>query len=348
MTRSDAATGSAPADIEIPRARPQWVTRLVGRFLDIAIWPTLMLLRLTVGVLPRRFGLGAAAGLGRFLAQVASWQAVRRNLRVIAGRGSEPGPAALTADVGAALTHELQTIVDIVKVLDQRTVPLEDIVDAEGEENLAKALELGKGAILLSSHTGNWELSAAWIGSRGHPLNVMYYEQLSQVLDGYLKRIRESFGCKMHHQRRGLKSAIHALRSNEIVAFVADQDGTKNGVFAEFFGVLVSVPVGPVRLALKYGCPIVHTWNHRLPDGRYKQVFQPPYVATGEGEEAEIELVRRMLGGFEQLIKSDPPQWLLSYDRFKLRHVPRLEELGLAPRAFSDQRWIQNRESTRR
>src|SRR5690606_28337645 len=105
-----------------------------------------------------------------------------------------------------------------------------------------------RGVILLSSHFGNWELAAAWIGSRGIPFNVMYYEQLSQVLDRYFKRMRESYGCKMHHQRRGLKSAINALRRNEVAAFVADQDGSKNGIFAEFFGVLVSVPVGPVRL----------------------------------------------------------------------------------------------------
>ena len=330
-----------PADIEIPRARAPWLTRLLMRVLDVFVWPALMVMRGVIAVVPRRTALEVARGLGALLSWF-EWPVVRRNLRVIAGRGSEPGRAELAAGVRATLTHQLLTIVDIVKVLDQRAEPLEAIAEAEGEEHLRAALALGRGVVLLSSHTGNWEFAAAWIGSRGMPFNVMYYEQLSAVLNGYLKRVRESYGCRMHHQRRGLKSAIQALRANEIVAFVADQDGTRNGMFAELFGVLVSAPVGPVKLALKYGCPIVHTWNHRLADGRYRQVFRPYYLG-GSGEEAEQALVRRMLGEFEEVIRSDPPQWLLSYDRFKLRHVPRLEELGLAERAFAEQRWIQRR-----
>lgn len=338
-----AQSPAAPADIEVPRARPPWLTRLFVRVLDVAIWPTLTLLRITVALLPRSAGLAAARGLAAVVSRMLAFGAVRRNLRVVAGRGNEPGEAELAHGVRISLAHQLQTIVDIIKVLDQRAVPLDAVVRADGEQNLRAALARGRGVILLSSHVGNWELAAAWIGSRGIPFNVMYYEQLSGVLDGYLKRIRESYGCKMHHQRRGLKSAIQALKRNEVAAFVADQDGTRNGVFAEFFGVLVSVPVGPVRLALKYGCPIVHTWNHRLPDGSYRQVFAPPYTPEGVGDAAESALVRRMLADFETVVKADPLQWLLSYDRFKLRHVPRLEELGLAERAYADQRWIQKR-----
>lgn len=343
MPGDQMVVAARPADIEVPRARPPWLTRMFVRVLDVAIWPTLMLLRGLVAVLPRGAGLAMARGVAAVVARMTTLPSFRRNLRVIAGRGQEPGEAELDVGVSTALGHQLQTIVDIVKVLDQRAVPLERVVEAQGEEHLRAALAQGRGAILLSSHLGNWELAAAWIGSRGIPFNVMYYEQLSQVLDRYLKRIRESYGCKMHHQRRGLKSAIQALRRNEVAAFVADQDGTRNGIFAEFFGVLVSVPVGPVRLALKYRCPIVHTWNHRLPDGSYRQVFAPPYVPAGEGDEAESALVRRMLLDFETVIRSDPAQWLLSYDRFKLRHLPRLEELGLSERAYADQRWLQQR-----
>ena len=334
---------AAPPDIEVPRARAAWLTRIYVRVLDVAIWPTLLALRAVVAVFPRETGLAIARGLATVAAKLLEFPQVRRNLRVIAGRGAEPGEGALAEGVRAALSHQLQTIVDIVKVLDQRAVPLDSIVQATGEEHLRAALAHGRGVILLSSHFGNWELAAAWIGSRGIPFNVMYYEQLSQVLDRYFKRIRTHYGCKMHHQRRGLKSAIQALKRNEVAAFVADQDGSKNGIFTEFFGVLVSVPVGPVRLAMKYGCPIVQTWNHRLPDGTYRQSFAPPYMADGEGEEAETRLVRRMLSDFETLVKSDPTQWLLGYDRFKLRHVPRLEELGLIERAYADQRWIQRR-----
>jgi KDO2-lipid IV(A) lauroyltransferase len=339
---SGASTVSAADDIEIPKATAPWLIRGLVRVADLIIWPLLQLLRAVVWTFPRRATLEGARRMGIVLGGLSSWPTFRRNLKVIAGRGVPLDPAATRGTIAAGIVHQLQHVVDIVKVLDQRAEPLAELVEAEGERHLTEALAMGRGAILVSSHLGNWELAAAWIAMRGHPLNVVYHDQLSAVLDGYLRRLRESFGCRLHHQRRGLKAAIHSLRRNEVVAFVADQDGTRGGVFAEFFGVLVSVPRGAVRLALKYRCPIVHTWNRRLADGRYRQVFAPAYMPDGaDGDAAEQQLVRRILRDFEGLIREDPAQWLLSYDRFKLRHVPRLEELGLAERAFEDQRWVQ-------
>jgi KDO2-lipid IV(A) lauroyltransferase len=244
--------------------------------------------------------------------------------------------------IARACGHQLQHMVDIIQVLDHCRYPLHALVTGRGDEHLAKALMAGRGVILVSSHMGNWELGAAWIATRGFPLHVLYFEQLSLVLDGYLHRVRCRHGVRMVHQRRGLREAIGALKKNEILGIVADQDGTKNGIFADFFGVLVSIPRGAVRLAIQRQCPLVHTWNLRRPDGSYEQCFSEPYWPPERGgEEAEQLLARRLLADYEVVIRSNPEQWLLSYDRFKLRHVPRLEELALKERAIAEQRWIQ-------
>jgi KDO2-lipid IV(A) lauroyltransferase len=344
--------GSPP--VRVPRARAPWLTRLLFRFLDLLILPALHVVRAVLACVKRERALETARRLARVIAWSTDLATFRRNFRAIRGRDAEPLAPGVEAElVERAAAHQLQHIVDIVKVVDLRAAPLDALVEPVGQEHMDAALARGRGVILVSSHLGSWELAAAWIGSRGWPLNVLYYEQLSRVLDRYLNGLREAHGCRMLHQRRGLKEALRALDRGEILGVVADQDGTRSGLFVEFFGVLVSVPRGPVRLALSRGCPIVETWNQRLPDGRYRQVFGPPILPPGagdgdggagrRGEAAERELARRVLAGFESVIRSDPTQWLLSYDRFKLRHLPRLEELGLAERAFADQIWLQGR-----
>ncbi|MBI4859262.1 MAG: lysophospholipid acyltransferase family protein [Candidatus Riflebacteria bacterium] len=332
-----------PRDVEIPRARPPWITRLIGRLSDVIVVPALIGLRAVLAMVRREPAMRWAERLGALLARVLPLTTFRRNLRAIAGRDSPAAPAdQVRCVVVRSTVHQLQHVVDIVKVLDQRAVPLPELVICAGEEHLDRALSQGRGVVLLAAHLGNWEITAAWIGSRGHKLSVLYFEQLSPALDRYLNRVRQSFGVGMLHQRRGLKSAVRALGRNELVGFVTDQDGTASGVFTDFFGLLVSAPRGAARVAMRYRCPLVHVWNLRLPDGRYRLTFEEPIDPPDRsGEEEERSLTGRILRGFEETIRSDPSQWLLSYDRFKLRHVDRLKELGLIDRALREQLWLQ-------
>jgi KDO2-lipid IV(A) lauroyltransferase len=330
--------GSSPAEVVIPRAQAPWLSRAIFRAADVLLFPLLHFARMVLGRLERRAALAAAARLGAVLTHFGDVATFRRNLRVVRRDGDSPEAGRLIA---AAMGHQIQHMVDIIQVLDHGRVPLLALVEGKGDEHLAQAREAGRGVILVSSHMGNWELGAAWIAARGFPLHVLYFEQLSLVLDGYLHRVRCRHGLHMVHQRRGLREAIGALKKNEILGVVADQDGTRNGVFAEFFGVLVSIPRGAMRLAIQRQCPLVHTWNLRRPDGSYEQCFSPAYWPPQDGPEAEQLLARRILSDYETVIRENPEQWLLSYDRFKLRHVPRLEELSLKDRAIAEQRWIQ-------
>src|SRR3989338_6482813 len=46
-------------------------------------------------------------------------------------------------------------------------------VAVEGRENMDQALSLGRGAIILSAHIGNWELGGMAMGLLGYPLNAV-------------------------------------------------------------------------------------------------------------------------------------------------------------------------------
>ena len=54
---------------------------------------------------------------------------------------------------------------------------LERMVSIEGTEHLAAALKAGKGAVVISSHYGNWELLAWKLAVCGYPLTAVGREQ---------------------------------------------------------------------------------------------------------------------------------------------------------------------------
>ena len=47
------------------------------------------------------------------------------------------------------------------------------MADFTGLENLDAALEKGKGVIMISGHTGNWEMTAGSLASKGYKVNAI-------------------------------------------------------------------------------------------------------------------------------------------------------------------------------
>lgn len=308
--------------------RGPWSPR-ARALLDAVVTPLLYVILITLRVLPRAFLLGLSARLAALAARLLRVGVARRNLRAV--HGASLGSDDERALVARGLEHLLATLVDVVKVLDQGSPAPEAICALEGREHLEAAVAEGRGVVLVSLHTGNWEVGAARIGALGHPFSILYFEQIAPRLDAYLNGLRSRHGVKLHHQRRGLLGAFRDLRHGGILGVMADQDGTRAGIFTRFFGLTVSVPRGIAAFARRTRARVVLTYNLRRDDGSYVQTFEPVEIPPPELEEEpmEAELADRLLARFEQIIRRDPAQWLLAYDRFKLRHESRLEELGI-------------------
>lgn len=321
--------------------RGPWSPR-ARAWLDAAVTPLLYVILITFRMLPRSWLLRAAPVLSGMAVRLFALSALRRNLRAIHGGALPAGEESRLVEAG--LRHLLATLVDIVKVLDQGDPPPVEACALEGREHLEAALAEGRGVVLVSLHTGNWEVGAARIGSLGHPFSILYFEQISPRLDAYMNGLRTRHGVKLHHQRRGLLGAFRDLSHGGILGVMADQDGTRAGIFTRFFDQTVSVPRGIAAFARRTRAQVVLTCNLRREDGSYVQIFEPPVNPPAEGtEEAmEAELAGALLARFEMIIRRHPAQWLLAYDRFKIRHEPRLEELGLLESSRSERRRLED------
>ena len=125
------------------------------------------------------------------------------------------------------------------------------------------------------------------------------------------------------------RALLRVLRRGEILGLLMDQDTNVQGVFAPFFGRPAHTPVGPVRLAMRTGAPLVPMALYREGEG-YHLVVQPPIPLPDTGDrEADLrEGVARCNRTLEALIRRHPEQWVWMHRRWKTKsgHSDHLSE----------------------
>jgi KDO2-lipid IV(A) lauroyltransferase len=120
---------------------------------------------------------------------------------------------------------------------------------------------------------------------------------------------------------------LEALRRNEVVVLLMDQNTIKGGEFVPFFGRLAATVTGPAVFALRTGAPLIPAFVQRQPDDTHIGRFLGPVTParTGDREQDVRALTAQLTAIIECQIRADPTQWFWIHDRW--RHRPREERL---------------------
>jgi KDO2-lipid IV(A) lauroyltransferase len=193
------------------------------------------------------------------------------------------------------------------------------LVSSEGEDCFQEAFDHGKGAVLVGSHFGNWELMGIYINDLGFPVDFLVRGQHNHLVDEYLTRLRVKCGVGVLHSERSMKDVVRALKNNRQVAIVSDQHEGSRGLVIEFFGHPVSVPRAPAQLAVKLGSPIITGYILRNPDNSHHCIFdKPEYPDPDADPDHEIvRLTKLYTQRIESTIRKYPELWLWTHRRFK-------------------------------
>jgi len=176
---------------------------------------------------------------------------------------------------------------------------------------------VGRGALLLTGHFGNFELLGASL-SRFNPVDFVVQPLSNPAVGARIERLRRAAGVGTITTHGGIKSVFRALRAGRWVAFLADQDARRHGVFVPFFGRLASTPAGPARLSLASGAPLLLGFGHRQPDGRHRLVIEPPRWPEGGSDEANVRaLTAWHVARLEANVRRAPEHWFWLHRRWK-------------------------------
>ena len=192
----------------------------------------------------------------------------------------------------------------------------------EGRQNLDKALDRGKGVILVSAHFGNFPLLLGRLAVDGYKTcGIMRPMHDARVEKIFLEK-REKYGVRtIYSQPRNecVNNTISALRNNELVFIPIDQNFGTGGVFVNFFGKKAATATGPVILAQRTKAALVPCFILRQPGDKHKIIFEPELELT-EGKDPQDTVlinIQRLTDIIEAYIRKYPAEWGWIHRRWK-------------------------------
>ncbi|MFQ5810565.1 MAG: lysophospholipid acyltransferase family protein, partial [Armatimonadota bacterium] len=190
----------------------------------------------------------------------------------------------------ASVRNLAKTCLEFLKMHWLSGEQVDELLELEAEEHMVEALRHKQGAILLTAHYGNWELTGARIAGAGFPINVIARDHDDAATAALVNGIRERHGVRVL-QRGDVRNTLRCLRRNEVVGILPDHNISQGGLLVDFFGRLATTAPGPATYALRTGAAIVPMFCVRQADDTLRAVFEPAMELVRTGDRAQDVLV---------------------------------------------------------
>jgi KDO2-lipid IV(A) lauroyltransferase len=238
----------------------------------------------------------------------------RMEQNLTAAMGDEFSSAAARKNlVWQAWRNFARTVLDTILLTHISKEKIIATVALEGEDQLRRALEKGKGVLALSAHLGGFTMIGARLAASGYPFSAVVkrpaHKRFAQLTDDYRAQVGiHTIPAKP--RREAVRGILKALRNNRIVLVVADE--FKSGdELVDFFGLKIPAPRGPATLALRTGAITLPMFATRQPDDSLVLSIGAPIEPVlcddlDAGVAATTAVYTRCI---EQAIRRYPAQW---------------------------------------
>lgn len=194
-----------------------------------------------------------------------------------------------------------------------------------GDHEAVRALaRRGEAGLFVSAHFGCWEVGSYAIQHLRVPLRVVARTLDDPQLDAFITR-RRGGEDRVIRKQGAVRGIMRTMREGTSVAFLADQNAGRHGVFVPFFGVPASTVPVPAVLNRRMGVPLVMAYCAERPGTRfeYDMHFERlPDAPAGLSEAEHIQdVMRRINAVIERWIRRSPTQYNWSHRRWKTRPV---------------------------
>ncbi|MEM7622261.1 MAG: lysophospholipid acyltransferase family protein [Planctomycetota bacterium] len=139
-----------------------------------------------------------------------------------------------------------------------------DLVDLSRCDAALVPLLRREPAVLITGHTGNWEVLAATLGVLGFPMTALYRPLDVRPLDRWLRETRSKQGINLLDKFGAADHLPQLMDTREPVAFVADQNAGDKGLFVPFLGRLASSYKTIGLLTHQYGARVICGQSRRI------------------------------------------------------------------------------------
>ncbi len=187
----------------------------------------------------------------------------------------------------------------------------------EGAEHVQRALDEGRGVILVSAHFIPLDISGRVL-ARAFPFQVIYRQNRNAVIEHFMGENRRRH-LEYAFDRRDMRALVRALRARRVVWYPPDQDyGRRHAVFAPFFGVPAATITMTSRLARLSGAAVIPCYGLAREDGTgYVVKLGAPLEGFPSGD--DVADAKRLNASLEAEVRRHPDQYYWVHRRFKTR-----------------------------
>lgn len=206
--------------------------------------------------------------------------------------------------------------------------PQQQRVRIDGWSRVQRAVDEGRGVIVATAHTGNWDLAACFVAQR-MDLTVVTKHLSNKSIDAFWQRLRGARGVRLVDPKGAIESCKNALKQGHSVCFLTDQAPHRaSGVETiGFLGAPAEHDAAFAIMAARYRVPIVVALMRRQPDFTHLievvDVIEPP---QRESQTPMNEWVRctvvKVSQHVEHFILQYPDQWLWLHRRWRTDKSP--------------------------
>lgn len=188
-------------------------------------------------------------------------------------------------------------------------------IEIQGLQHLDRAVQAGRGVIVVTGHIGSFDMSGAAVAARGIPVNAVVETLQPPAWNARVQRIRETMGVHAIPLESGVREMLTVLRNNEVLGILVDRPLTEGGVQVQFFGRETRVPAGAATLGLRTGAALLPAVLLRHPTGKgyLACLGEPIATRTADGKPAgdPVTLTQRCMHWLEACIRTYPDQWYM-------------------------------------
>jgi len=247
------------------------------------------------------------------------WRRQGKSVRQLAANLRRVRPHATEAELRqltrAGMRSYLRYWVEAFRLPTMRTERITSGMSVDGEEQTGLMhIKAGRGVVFALPHTGNVDLAAAWIMTRGFGQISVIAERLKpEAVFRQFVAYRESLGMEVVPHTGGPSPfgvMAQRLRAGRLVCLVADRDLSAGGVEVEFFGEPARIGAGPAALAVRTGAalmPVVlwfagDSWRGYI----YPEIPVPP---DGTRPEKVAAMSQQLAAAWQAGIAEHPQDW---------------------------------------
>jgi len=279
-------------------------------------WPTwlgMAVLRV-VCLLPHPAGLAIGRMLGRLAGRAAGKRRaiVRRNIELCF-------PELPTAERDALATRHFEalgmSLIEMGVGRWARDATHLKLARLDGLEHLQRALETGKGVILLSAHFTTLEISGRVLAMNCPPFDAVFRKNRSEFITE-LQRTGRERSADDTIEKRDIKRMVRNLRKGRPVWYAPDQSYDRKGSeVVPFFGVPSMHATATSTLARLGDAITLPFFPRRLENGSYVHEILPP-LENFPSDDA-VEDTKQYVRVLEEHIRSCPEQYFWIHRKFK-------------------------------